>query len=580
MSHQNLTTPEELLAAIKSIGGPSNWGETEWIQALAVTITWVRSADEALRATSEFQWRLWEENHVAAVGQGNIRVDEALDDEGFRRWLAAKSVEALPPPGDARLRLLTSLYNDLKAKVGALVTRKKVPHLKIFRVMAALYPEGMTTVASAGMLQQLARAMGSGRRLEPVERHLWVRERIDAVLGESPVEPVALAERISLAWMLYARFVKPTEDTTEPDIRPDEEARLVPLPAVRRRRGLTAIRGLFPGVLSTLEFVRDGVTRDALLDFLRASSPESKASSLGVTINSLQSELGTIRLDGDRYVLTERGEDVLESQDPNHLADWILTRILGADRAITELNERGPLPPGELVAAVRSMNPGWTSDFAPQALVAWLRSMGVVETTPEYKHALTSVGREWASRVSWKPEPLPSEPDPGTGPTVVLQPPTDVDVALPELQSIIASVQVAGHFPAGLLARLHAGLWSHHRRHFAILTGLSGSGKTLLAREYASAITQGRSDRQRFTLPVQPGWYRSRSPPGIHESAARRLVCSHDAFSSFSIAAAGDPGQPYVAVLDEMNLSHPEQYMAPLLSAMETGDVIQPTHGG
>src|SRR5262249_34179771 len=30
-----------------------------------------------------------------------------------------------------------------------------------------------------------------------------------------------------------------------------------------------------------------------------------------------------------------------------------------------------------------------------------------------------------------------------------------------------------------------------------------------------------------------------------------------------------------VAVLDEMNLSHPEQYMAPLLSAMETGDSIR-----
>ena len=44
----------------------------------------------------------------------------------------------------------------------------------------------------------------------------------------------------------------------------------MPLPAARRRRGLTAIRGLFPGVLSTLEFVKDGVTRTELLDFLQA----------------------------------------------------------------------------------------------------------------------------------------------------------------------------------------------------------------------------------------------------------------------------------------------------------------------
>ncbi|KFB16475.1 hypothetical protein PGPR2_00325, partial [Pseudomonas aeruginosa PGPR2] len=32
---------------------------------------------------------------------------------------------------------------------------------------------------------------------------------------------------------------------------------------------------------------------------------------------------------------------------------------------------------------------------------------------------------------------------------------------------------------------------------------------------------------------------------------------------------------PYTLILDEMNLSHPEQYLAPLLSAMETGDHIE-----
>jgi hypothetical protein len=81
---------------------------------------------------------------------------------------------------------------------------------------------------------------------------------------------------------------------------------------------------MFPGVLSTLEFVRDGVTRAELIDFLRASSPDVKENSLGVTINALQSELAVIKGSGDRYVLTERGEDVLESQDPSDLADWIV----------------------------------------------------------------------------------------------------------------------------------------------------------------------------------------------------------------------------------------------------------------
>lgn len=564
MAEHNLTTDEGLRAACESIGRPENWGggRPDWIRLLAETIRWVRSTDEAGRSTREFQQRLWEHNHVAAIGQGNIPIGRALDDEAFRRWLAARSIEPLPSSAEERLRFLTSLYQDLKEKLKPFLN-KEMPHLKIFRVIAALYPEAMTSVASAGALDKLTRAMGSGRRLDPVERHVWTRERLDRVLGAPSTEPTALAERISLAWMLYARFVQPP---TEPP--PGEK--LVPLPAARRRRGLTAIRGLFSGVLSTLEFVRDGVTRAELLDFLRASSPEAKANSLGVAINVLQSELAVIKRDGNRYVLTERGEDVLESQDPSYLADWLLTRILGVDAALVALRDRGPLRPTELTDAIRLMNPGWTTNFAPQAIVSWLRSMDVIETTPQYKHALTDLGRQWASRVDWKPEPLPPEVTP---PPLPPPPGPDAEVALPPLPSIIAGVQREGHFPAPLIARLHAGLWSHPRRHFAILTGLSGSGKTLLARSYGRAIAGG-LDREPFTLPVQPGWYDPGALLGF-TNPLRGDSYVRTGFLEFLIAAAADPGRPYVAVLDEMNLSHPEQYMAPLLSAMETGDPIQ-----
>ena len=135
--------------------------------------------------------------------------------------------------------------------------------------------------------------------------------------------PLALAERMALPWMLYERFVQPPPpDRTEEETSPGRETRLLPLSAARRRRGLTAIRGLFPGLLSALEFIRDGVTREELIDFLRISAPDLKVSSLGVTINLFKSELGAIKLDGDRYVLTERGENVLESQDPSDTRLW------------------------------------------------------------------------------------------------------------------------------------------------------------------------------------------------------------------------------------------------------------------
>ena len=68
-----------------------------------------------------------------------------------------------------------------------------------------------------------------------------------------------------LPWLLYAQYVAPSdEDSTETieDIMGAEK--LVPLPAARRRRGLSGFVNGLDGVLNTLEFCRDGVPREEL----------------------------------------------------------------------------------------------------------------------------------------------------------------------------------------------------------------------------------------------------------------------------------------------------------------------------
>ena len=138
------------------------------------------------------------------------------------------------------------------------------------------------------------------------------------------------------------------------------------------------------------------------------------------------------------------------------------------------------------------------------------------------------------------------------------------------------------YFPDGLLKKLHCGLWADSRRHFAILSGLSGSGKTQWAIEYAKALTgdyQKKPKRWQVTA-VQPGWYDPGSLLGYvnpldKENYKSTATCKllHQASGEIKGLAkdlAGDPyRKPYVLILDEMNLSHPEQYFAPLLSAME-----------
>ena len=76
-------------------------------------------------------------------------------------------------------------------------------------------------------------------------------------------------------------------------------------------------------------------------------------------------------------------------------------------------------------------------------------------------------------------------------------------------------------FDDDVVEALHLGLWAHEQRHFGVLTGLSGTGKTQLALKYAEALTgaAGESNEQVCTIPVQPGWHDTTQLLGVCQSA-------------------------------------------------------------
>lgn len=528
-----------------------------WVKRLSGVLEWFANADLETRSSREFQWKLWEENGVAGLGMGTVTITQAIDDEGFRIWLAERSFEPCPIEPTAAGAFLEELYGALRERFRPFSPR--TPRLKIFRVLAVLYPHAMTTVANPGALADLVAHLGGAASLGKAERHAWVRSRIDEAVGPVASGWEAMARRLILPWLLYEKYVSPSA----PEV-------LVPLPAAERFRGLTATRGMLPAMLKTLAFVKDGVTRQELLDFLSVESPEAKASSLGVVVNGLRSEFGVTRNEGKRIVLTPRGRSLLETGDPDVLSEWILKRILGPDRLLARLRDRGPLPASEYLNFMQQANTGWTTNAMPNNIRAWLTSLGVVESADKSLR-LTDRGKGWAEAITWKPEPLsPSKPDPGPSP----EPVPTVSVVVPSLTGLVPRVQEKGVFETTFVARLHSALWAHQRRHFAILSGLSGAGKTLLARSYAAAIASGDDGDRYLTLPVQPGWH----DPGAllgYVNPLRGDSYVRTEFLNFVLRAVRDPERPYVVILDEMNLSHPEQYMAPLLSAMETGAAIQ-----
>ena len=87
---------------------------------------------------------------------------------------------------------------------------------------------------------------------------------------------------------------------------------------------------------------------------------------------------------------------------------------------------------------------------------------------------------------------------------------------------------LGGHYPNGELTRYHAGLNFLQHKHFVILSGLSGTGKTQLALLYARAI-HGKASRNAddpfiFVCPVRPEWTDPAGLTGYYDVLSDRYV--------------------------------------------------------
>jgi MoxR-like ATPase len=118
-------------------------------------------------------------------------------------------------------------------------------------------------------------------------------------------------------------------------------------------------------------------------------------------------------------------------------------------------------------------------------------------------------------------------------------------------------------------------------KRFAILSGLSGSGKTQLARALGQWLRAADNDSDRYVVvPVRPDWT-SPEPLLGYEDALLPMKDGRRAWTApqplqFMLRAANDPQNLYLLILDEMNLAHVERYFADVLSGVESGEAILP----
>jgi len=97
-----------------------------------------------------------------------------------------------------------------------------------------------------------------------------------------------------------------------------------------------------------------------------------------------------------------------------------------------------------------------------------------------------------------------------------------------------------------------------------LLQGISGTGKTSLPLAFARAIGAGAA-----VIEVQAGWRDRQDLIGHFNTFERRFYESEFLQAIYRASTPHYRDTPFIVVLDEMNLSHPEQYFADLLSAIE-----------
>jgi len=155
-------------------------------------------------------------------------------------------------------------------------------------------------------------------------------------------------------------------------------------------------------------------------------------------------------------------------------------------------------------------------------------------------------------------------------------PQLDIDVTAistsahgPDLSAIVTAIQAAGlRISDEVVRRYHLSLQT---RGFVILAGVSGTGKTWLAEEYAKAI-----DAARLLVPVAPNWTTNEDLLGYlhpldhqYRDTEFSLFLRKASEEHERAASEGRTPRTYCLILDEMNLARVEYYFAKFLSAME-----------
>lgn len=115
-----------------------------------------------------------------------------------------------------------------------------------------------------------------------------------------------------------------------------------------------------------------------------------------------------------------------------------------------------------------------------------------------------------------------------------------------------------------------------------LLQGISGTGKTKLAQAFSSIVGDNLDGSQPFKgqercsciVPVQAGWRDNQDLLGYYNAFEKKFYEKPFSKGLYAASTPAFKNRLFFLILDEMNLSHPEQYFADFISAMEQANSV------
>ncbi|MDO4466416.1 MAG: AAA family ATPase [Bacillota bacterium] len=102
-----------------------------------------------------------------------------------------------------------------------------------------------------------------------------------------------------------------------------------------------------------------------------------------------------------------------------------------------------------------------------------------------------------------------------------------------------------------------------------ILAGMSGTGKTQLAYNYASMLNLGEDSEELLFMPISPSYTEPSDVLGYLNAMNHEYVPSESGLVPFLIHAQKYPNRMHMVIFDEMNLSQVEYWFSPFISILE-----------